>query len=133
MDKPLKALAYPAIWGQLGEVHMLGGGVEDAERFGRLAVERAHAAGQRGDEARGLRLLGDVSASRGVAGVTAAERWYLDAMSLAELAAMRPLVTRCNLDLGRLLRGSGDEARAAAHFAAARELSYAMGISPGPI
>ncbi|PYM90165.1 MAG: hypothetical protein DME04_24055 [Candidatus Rokuibacteriota bacterium] len=126
-------IAYPAIWGQLGEVHMLGGGVEDAERFGRLAVERAHAAGQRGDEARGLRLLGDVSASRGVAGVTAAERWYLDAMSLAELAAMRPLVTRCNLDLGRLLRGSGDEARAAAHFAAARELSYAMGISPGPI
>jgi class 3 adenylate cyclase/tetratricopeptide (TPR) repeat protein len=124
-------VAYPAIWGQLGEVHLLAGREEPAERFGRLAVERARAAGQRGDEARALRLLGDVAAARGPAGAADAERAYLGAVSLAETTAMRPLVARCHLDLGRLFNRTGKPAAAARHAATARELLTAMGMAAG--
>jgi tetratricopeptide (TPR) repeat protein len=124
-------VAYPAIWGQLGEVHLLAGREEPAERFGRLAVERARAAGQRGDEARALRLLGDVAAARGPAGAADAESAYLSAVSLAEAAAMRPLVARCHLDLGRLFNRTGKPAAAARHAATARELLTAMGMAAG--
>ncbi len=122
-------LAYPAIWGQLGEVHLLAGRAEEAERFCRLAVERARAAGQRGDEARALRLLGDVSAERGPAGAAAAEREYGAAASLAEAAGMRPLVARCHRDLGRLFQKTGNPVAAARHLAAARDLSAPMGTA----
>jgi class 3 adenylate cyclase/tetratricopeptide (TPR) repeat protein len=122
-------VAYPAIWSQLGEVWLMKGNEGKAERFGRMALERARSTGQRGDEARALRLLGDVEARRGPDGYSNAQRRYAIAAATAADANMRPLVALCQLSLGRLFLQAGDAPSAREHLGLAKESFIEMGMA----
>jgi hypothetical protein len=97
-----------------------------------MASERAGAAGQQGDEARALRLLGDAAATRGPAGAAEAERAYRRALAIAEAAAMRPLIARCQTALARLFHQRGDAVAAARCLDAARDVLRAMDVPASP-
>ena len=65
---------------------------------------------ERGNEAHGLRLLGEIASREN--DVDAAEASYAEAMALAREHGMRPLVARGRLGLGLLWQRRGEFAQA---------------------
>jgi transcriptional regulator with AAA-type ATPase domain/tetratricopeptide (TPR) repeat protein len=110
--------------GYQAQACLLAGRLDDAEvHTGRaLALARGH--GERGYEAMGLRLLGEVALRRGDA--AAAETALEGARTLGERLAMRPLLGHCHVGLARARRRRGDLDGAAGHLAAAREVFTAL-------
>jgi DNA-binding NtrC family response regulator/tetratricopeptide (TPR) repeat protein len=104
---------------QLGEAHLRAGQVDDAGRAAEAALAGSRRRGERGHEARALRLLGEVAARRTRPDVDGARRWYGAALALATQLGMRPLVAHCHLGLGRLHRRTADQARADEHLSTA--------------
>ena len=88
--------------------------------------------GQRGYEARALRLLGEVAARRDPPGH--ADGHYRDALALAEELGMRPLVALCHLGLGKLYRRAGQREQAREHLTTAttmyREMDMRFWLGP---
>ena len=89
-----------------------------------LTLAREH--GERGHEAWALRLLGEITAQAGPAETKEAERWYREAAALASVLGMRPLLARCQLELGPLLTRGGDVAAAREALTAAAALYREM-------
>ena len=99
--------------------------VEEALAEARHAIDLARRCGERSHEAKALALLAAVRARQD--GAREASSLYRDAMARGDALGMRPLVARCQLELGRLAEMTGDRdagraeiARAAATF---RELA----------
>jgi tetratricopeptide (TPR) repeat protein len=84
----------------------------------------AREGGQRGDEARALRLLGDVAARRDAP--EQAEVHYRDALALAEELGMRPLAAHCHFGLGTLYRRTGQHEQAQEHLSTATTMYREM-------
>jgi class 3 adenylate cyclase/tetratricopeptide (TPR) repeat protein len=94
-----------ALWiGWLGESYLLAGRMDDAARVARQAVELSRVRKERGYEAWGLRLLGEIASHRDPPDAETAEVHYRQALALARELGMRPLVAHCHLGLGRLHR-----------------------------
>jgi tetratricopeptide (TPR) repeat protein len=112
-----------------GEACVVAGQLENARDFAGQALTLAHERGERGDQAYALRLLGEIASHRDPAEVETAEEHYRQAMGLAEELGMRPLIAHCHLGLGTLYRQTGDQAKVAEHWAAARARYREMGMS----
>ncbi len=110
--------------GYQGEAHILAGRLDDAFECAGRALTRAREGDQRGDEARALRLLGDVAVHRDFP--HEAEAHYRDALALAEELGMRPLVAHCHLGLGKLYRRTSTRERAQEHLTTATTMYREM-------
>jgi class 3 adenylate cyclase/tetratricopeptide (TPR) repeat protein len=104
-----------------GEALLLAGQLDEARRLGDEALTMARNFRERGHQPWALHLLADVHAQQEPADIAAAEAGYREAITLATELGMRPLLARCQLDLGRLYRRAG-RAEAAAMLASARVL-----------
>jgi class 3 adenylate cyclase/tetratricopeptide (TPR) repeat protein len=96
----------------LGEAQMGAGRLEEAQALAEQALALAHEHQQRGNQAYGLRLLGDIAARREPPDVAPAETHYRQALALAEELGMRPLQAHCHLGLGTLYVKTGRAALA---------------------
>jgi class 3 adenylate cyclase/tetratricopeptide (TPR) repeat protein len=88
------------------EAYLVLGRIAEAREQGEQAVALARAHQQRGREAWGLKLLGDVHAHEPAEAEQAGDT-YRQALALATELGMRPLVAHCHLGLGALARKTG--------------------------
>jgi hypothetical protein len=96
---------------------LLLGWVDEARRLGDCALESSRR--QPGSTAHALRLLGDIATHPDRFDVESGAAHYRQALALADLHSMRPLVAHCHLGLGRLYRRIGETERARENFTAA--------------
>src|SRR6184192_1458535 len=96
----LTGLAYRVVW--LSEVCRLAGHGEEAWQHARQALDLARQQKARGDEAVALHQLATIHTHTAPPDVVQAEIYYQQALALAEVLCMRPLVAHCHLGLGRL-------------------------------
>jgi DNA-binding NtrC family response regulator len=101
------------------EGFLLAGYVEEAKQTAERALELAVASSERGNEADILRLLGEIAAAGNPSDFEAAHTLYMRAKALAEELGMRPLLARCDLDLGRMYRRTGNFTKAEGHLVTA--------------
>jgi class 3 adenylate cyclase/tetratricopeptide (TPR) repeat protein len=95
-------LPHGVALGALADAHLRGARLAEAEAAGLQARENFARMRARGYEAWVLLTLGTVSARRQPPDVETAERYYRDALTLAEQHGMRPLAGSCRLALGDL-------------------------------
>jgi class 3 adenylate cyclase/tetratricopeptide (TPR) repeat protein len=114
------------ILGQLGHVYLVAGHEDDAAKAAGHAVELARQRQERGWEAAGLRILGDIHSQRDTPEVDPAEAAYRQAIAIAAELGMRPLVARCHLGLGTLSRRCGQSPSAREHLTIASALFREM-------
>jgi tetratricopeptide (TPR) repeat protein len=95
---------------RLGDAYRHLGRLGNAMSIAERALEQARRRGERGTEARALRLLASSSHRDGL---NEAETHYRSALALADELEMRPQRALCQLGLGALYRvhGRADEAR----------------------
>jgi class 3 adenylate cyclase/tetratricopeptide (TPR) repeat protein len=115
----------PLFLGYLSEAYVLADRLEDALEFTGRALTFSRERGQRGYEARALRLLGEVTARRAP---EHADGHYRDALALAEELGMRPLVAHCHLGLGKLYRRTGKSEQDREHLTTATTMYREMDI-----
>ncbi|MCG8544889.1 MAG: AAA family ATPase [Alphaproteobacteria bacterium] len=97
---------------QSGEVLLLEGKPADARDAADQALALAGKRDERGHEAYGLRLLGDIASHPDLFDAEAAQSHYGKALELAETFGMRPLAAHCHLGLGRLHSRNGNRQEA---------------------
>jgi tetratricopeptide (TPR) repeat protein len=114
---------------RLGETYLEAGRLADAASVAERALTLARGSKERGHEALALHLLGDVAAQREPPELEAAAGYYRQAMALAEGLSMRPLVAHGHRGLSRLLRRTGDWAKAEEHLETATTMYREMGMS----
>jgi tetratricopeptide (TPR) repeat protein len=92
-----------------------------------LEVCRAHA--RQGDQARALRLLGEIHAHRQPSAAELAEASYREALALAEALGMRPLQAHCHYGLGTLYVQTGQWELAGTELSTAIAMYRAMDMT----
>jgi tetratricopeptide (TPR) repeat protein len=129
LERGLEQLHPNGMWGiaalfpvWLGEGYVLAGRLEEAMQLGQQALEFTRAQKRQGYQAYALRLLGDIAAQRTPPQVEEAERYYHQALALAEAIGMRPLQAHCHLGLGTLYAKTGVREQARAELSTAIEL-----------
>jgi len=115
---------------ELGEGYLLAGRADDALTTVERALALADAHGERGNRAYALRALAEVALRRDHPDLESAERHLCHALSLADELGMRPLVARCQLDMGRLYRRAGERTKARDLLAAASAQLCEMDMRP---
>jgi class 3 adenylate cyclase/tetratricopeptide (TPR) repeat protein len=111
---------------RFGEVALLGGRHREARAAAEEALAVAQECGERSDEAWALRLLGEVAADGDPPDAPGAEARYREALSVAEVLGMRPLVAHCHLGLGKLYRRTGEREKSDEHLATAGRMYREM-------
>jgi tetratricopeptide (TPR) repeat protein len=103
----------PLIIVKCGEVHLLAGEPDEAERLAAEALRLAVGQRERGNEAYARHLLAEIHGARGTIPASTTVRDYVDALALAAELGMRPLAARCHAGLGLLILRTGrrDEAQ----------------------
>ncbi len=98
----------------LSEAYLQADRMEDALERARRALDFSREFNQRGYQAYALRLLGEILTHRDSAEAEPAEKYYQQALALADELGMRPLMAHCLLGLGLLYRkiNRGEQARA---------------------
>jgi tetratricopeptide (TPR) repeat protein len=114
---------------RLGEAARGCGRPQEAQRLGEEGLRLARVRKERGEEAWALRLLGDLASDREPPDVAAAEAHYRDALALAKVLGMRPLVAHCHRGFGMLHQRSGARRDARGELALARDLYRDMGMT----
>jgi DNA-binding NtrC family response regulator/tetratricopeptide (TPR) repeat protein len=100
---------------RLGEAKLAARQIEEASAVARRALEAARKYKERGHEAWALYLLGEVAAAGDSAEVATAARHFGEAMAVARLLGMAPLIAQCHGQLGRLDGRIGQTDRAREH------------------
>jgi DNA-binding SARP family transcriptional activator len=111
-----------------GEAHLLAGQVGEARQWAEAALQETREYRERGNEAIALRLLGDVSAREGPAGLGQAKALLEEALAFAKSLDMRPLAALCHLTLGVLLQDNRSGG-AGGHLGLAFEMLQRMGMA----
>lgn len=111
---------------QLGEAYLLADNVEEARECADRAVMLSRRRGERGHEAWGLRLLGDIASYRSGPAEVTAEEHYRTAGVIALELGMRPLEAHCRFGLGKLYRRTGKRQEAKEHLATATTMYHEM-------
>jgi class 3 adenylate cyclase/tetratricopeptide (TPR) repeat protein len=118
------------MWGaELSETYLLAGQRDELLRLVGRALERSPDLKERGHQAWLLRLLGEITARRDPPEVEQAQRYYQQALTLAEVLGMRPLQAHCHLGLGTLYATTGQREQAHAELSAAIALYRAMDMT----
>jgi tetratricopeptide (TPR) repeat protein len=112
----------------LGEAQMLAGYLEEAHTLAEHTLAHAREHKERGNEAYALRLLGEIAAHRDPPDAEGADRYYRQALALAEELGMRPLLAHCHHGLGRLYAETGQREQARAELSAASEMYRSMAM-----
>jgi tetratricopeptide (TPR) repeat protein len=103
---------------------LLLGRIDEARRLADRAVESSRH--QPGFAAHAFHLLGDIATHPDRFDAESGAAHYRQAMTLAELHGMRPLLARCHLGMGQLYRRIGETERARENLAAARTMHCEM-------
>jgi tetratricopeptide (TPR) repeat protein len=95
----------------LSRACLLLGRLDEAQRLGDRSLESSQ--GQPGFAAHARRLLGDIATHPDRFDAETGGAYYREALTLAQLHGMRPLIAHCHLGLGKLYRRTGkpDDAR----------------------
>jgi tetratricopeptide (TPR) repeat protein len=113
---------------------LLLGRFDEARRLGCRSVESSQ--GQPGFVARALHLLGDITTHPDGFDAENGAAYYREALALAKLHDMRPLVAHCHLGLGKLYGRTGKPDHAHENLIAAttmyRELGMDFWLEQGP-
>ena len=109
----------------LAEPYLVLGRVAEARELAEEAVALARTRRERGWEAWGLKLLGDVYACEPADSEQAGDA-YRQALALATELGMRPLVAHCQFGLAKLHAKSGEREEAREHLATAATLYREM-------
>jgi tetratricopeptide (TPR) repeat protein len=118
------------MWGaELSETYLLAGQRDEILRLVGRALERSPNLKERGHQAWLLRLLGEITARRDPPEAEQAQRYYQQALTLAEVLGMRPLQAHCHLGLGTLYTQTGQRKQACAALTAAIDLYRAMDMT----
>jgi hypothetical protein len=91
------------------------------------ALDLARQVGERGEEAYALLVLADLAVRKGEASHAVAR--YAETGSLAQELGMRPLIARCQLGTGQLLRTTGRHSEARERLAGAVAMLSEMGMT----
>jgi len=113
----------------LGETQVLAGHLEESHVLAERALVLACEHQERGNEAYALRLLGEIAAHRPPPDVHEAEAYYRQALTLAEVLGMRPLMAHCYRGLGTLYAATGQREQARTGLSAAIVLYRAMDMT----
>jgi class 3 adenylate cyclase/tetratricopeptide (TPR) repeat protein len=113
----------------LSEAHFLAEQARDAERVARDALALSQAQSEAGCTAYAARALAEIAAHRDEPDLDAAAARYQEVLSLARARAMRPLVARCHLELGRLQARRHRRAEAMADLATAVAMFRELGMT----
>jgi class 3 adenylate cyclase/tetratricopeptide (TPR) repeat protein len=111
-------------YGAVGRACLLLGQLDEARRLAGRAVESAWR--QPGFKAHALYLLGDVATHPDRFDSESGVAHYREALALAQLHHMRPLVAHCRLSLGKLYRHIGETEHACDNLAAATTMYREM-------
>jgi tetratricopeptide (TPR) repeat protein len=111
-------------YGAVGRACLLLGQLDEARRLGGRAVESAWR--QPGFTAHALHLLGDIATHPDRFDSEGGVAHYREALALAQLHRMRPLVAHCHLSLGKLYRHIGETEHARDNLAAATTMYREM-------
>ncbi len=114
---------------QLGEAYLIAGRNRDAFSTTNDSLALARKRGERGHEAYGLRILGDIMAISTAEETQGAMVNYQGARALAATLGMRPLMATVELRMGRLLERTGQKTDARKHIDAAESLSAEIGMT----
>jgi class 3 adenylate cyclase/tetratricopeptide (TPR) repeat protein len=114
---------------QLGEAYFFAGRTEEALTTTKQALALAQKRGERGHEAYGLRILGDILSATETTDVDAAQVAYRDAKALADNLGLRPLATLCEIRIGRLLEKTGRNENARERIENAQEMAAELGMT----
>jgi tetratricopeptide (TPR) repeat protein len=126
----MKRRSDQALWlVHLGEAHLAMGRTDDASSCAEQAIELAGNFREKGNQAYGLRLLGEIAAHSAPLEAEKAEAYYRQAIALAEELGMRPLVAHCHLGLGKLYRRAGKSEQADSHLTTAATMYREMKMS----
>jgi tetratricopeptide (TPR) repeat protein len=103
----------------LSEAYLLAGRIAVAMPVSMRALELSRTYKERGSEAWALRLLGEIAVRHEDLQIEQAQRYYRQALTLAEELGMRPLQAHCHFGLGSLYSTMGrqEQARAELHTA----------------
>jgi class 3 adenylate cyclase/tetratricopeptide (TPR) repeat protein len=112
--------------GYVSEAYLLAGRMQEAVQFAGRALDLSRAHKERGHEAWALRLLGEIAAHQDPTEIEPAEKYYRQALTLAEELGMRPLQAHCHFGLGTLYAQTGQREPARAELSTAIELYGAM-------
>jgi tetratricopeptide (TPR) repeat protein len=104
---------------RFGETCWLAGRIDVARAQAERGLGLARVTGERGAEARALRLLGDVLSHYDCPDPERAEPCFREALAMAEQLGMRPQTARCHLGLGKLYRRTGNRQEAQEHLTTA--------------
>jgi tetratricopeptide (TPR) repeat protein len=121
--------AYHAV----GRACLLLGRLDEARRLGDCAVESSRR--QPGFAAHALRLLGDIATHPDRFDPESGAAYYRQALALAGLHGMRPLVAHCHLGLGKLYRRTDNSEHARKNLTTAttmyREMDMGFELEQG--
>jgi tetratricopeptide (TPR) repeat protein len=112
----------------LSEGYLLAARMEEASEVASRSLEAARRHDERANEGWILRLLGEIELARGLRNSGAAERYYREAIALANELGMRPLVAHCHLGLGKLSRRTGKREQAQEHLTMATRMYREMNM-----
>jgi tetratricopeptide (TPR) repeat protein len=121
-------LARPLFLAWLGEAYLEAGRVEEAARCASRALDLAREHKERGQQARALRLRGEVASRRDPPDGATAEDAYRQALALADELGMRPLLAHCHRGLAGLYGCTGKIDQAHEHFVAAAAIFSELGM-----
>ena len=119
--------AHRVAW--LSEVGRLAGHGAEAWQHAHQALDLAQQQKERGNEARALHQLGVVHARADPPDFARAEVHYQQALALAEVLGMRPLVAHCHHELSRLYGQTGHNEQARTALTTAIDLYRAMDMT----
>jgi tetratricopeptide (TPR) repeat protein len=86
----------------LGETYLLAGRIDEANQAAQRALKLCREYKSRGYEAWTLRLLGGISSHESAFDPEKSEKYYREAIALANELGMRPLIAHCHDGLGKL-------------------------------
>jgi tetratricopeptide (TPR) repeat protein len=111
----------------LAEPYLVLGRVAEARELAEQVVALARTRRERGWEAWGLKLLGDVHAHAPAEAEQAGDP-YRQALALATELGMRPLVAHCHFGLGKLYRKTNKRDQGQEHLTTATTMYREMGM-----
>jgi class 3 adenylate cyclase/tetratricopeptide (TPR) repeat protein len=106
-----------------GMTYLSAGRIDEAASHAQEAIALTRRLAAHGSEAGVLCLAGDIASA---SGAQDAERYYRDALALAEPRGMRPLVAHCHLGLGKLYGRTGEREQAREHLTTATTMYREM-------